>query len=199
MTEDSDELFLEAMARFRAVIERAKMTSLQEPMAVTLATADQHGLPAARVVLLRQLDERGAVFYTNSRSAKASQLAQNPKAALCFHWDELREQIRVVGDTEIVADDQADEYWARRPRDSQIGAWASKQSAVLDSRETFEKQIEEYEKRFEGRDVPRPDFWTGYRVVPHQIEFWVGQPARLHERVVYQRQHGQWDKRLLYP
>ena len=199
MTEDSDELFLEAMARFRAVIERAKMTSLQEPMAVTLATADQHGLPAARVVLLRQLDERGAVFYTNSRSAKASQLAQNPKAALCFHWDELREQIRVVGDTEIVADDQADEYWARRPRDSQIGAWASKQSAVLDSRETFEKQIEEYEKRFEGRDVPRPDFWTGYRVVPRQIEFWVGQPARLHERVVYQRQHGQWDKRLLYP
>ena len=187
------------MARFRAVLERAKQTALKEPMAVTLATADQQGVPAARVVLLRQLDERGAVFYTNSSSAKASQLTANPRAALCFHWDELREQIRVVGEVELVADDQADDYWARRPRESQIGAWASRQSAILDSRETLERQIWQCEQRFSGQEVPRPDFWTGYRVVPNRIEFWLGQPARLHERVVYQNQDGCWDKRLLYP
>ena len=199
MTAQSDDLFLEAMARFRAILERARQTSLQEPMAVTLATADRDGMPSARVVLLRQLDERGAVFYTNTGSAKAAQIADNPHAALCFHWDELREQIRVVGDVEHVSDAQADEYWVKRPRESQIGAWASQQSAILDARETLENKLEQYEQRFADRDVPRPDFWTGYRVVPSLIEFWLGQPARLHERIVYRKQGDRWEKRLLFP
>jgi len=199
VTAQSDDLFLEAMARFRAILERARQTSLQEPMAVTLATADRDGMPSARVVLLRQLDERGAVFYTNTGSAKAAQIADNPHAALCFHWDELREQIRVVGDVEHVSDAQADEYWVKRPRESQIGAWASQQSAILDARETLENKLEQYEQRFADRDVPRPDFWTGYRVVPSLIEFWLGQPARLHERIVYRKQGDRWEKRLLFP
>ena len=195
-----DQLFAEAMDRFREILVRARNnTSLREPTAVTLATASREGLPSARVVLLREVDDRGFVFYTNTASAKAVQLADNPRAALCFHWDELREQVRIIGQVERVSDEQADLYWATRPRDSQIGAWASRQSAQLDSRDTLEQRTREYATRFADRDVPRPPFWTGYRVVPDLIEFWRNRPSRLHERVVYQVAGDQWERSLLYP
>lgn len=189
----------EAIERFRQLLQRAQATSLREPTAASLATAGRDGRVTARVVLLRGMDRRGFVFYTNALSSKARQLAENPQAALCFHWDPLGEQVRVEGQVERVTDAEADEYWSARPRESQIGAWASLQSQPLDRRETLDQRVRQYAEQFSGQPVPRPAHWTGYRVVPSRIEFWTSRPARLHERTVYEQHGDSWQKFMLYP
>lgn len=194
-----DPLYREALERFRQLFERAQQCGLREPSAVTLATVDSDLRPAARVVLLRNFDQRGFVFYTNSESAKGRQLAENPQAALCFYWDPLREQVRIEGAVEPVSADESDAYWKTRPRDSQISAWASPQSQPLENRQSLEDRFAEFERTFAGRDVPRPEYWHGYRVIPQRIEFWQSRPARLHDRVLYEQQPDGWTVRLLYP
>jgi pyridoxamine 5'-phosphate oxidase len=195
------DLYAEALDTFAQLIEQAKAAGDPDATAMTLATADAQGRPAARTVLLKAVDERGFVFYTNYQSRKGLQLTENPHAALLFLWKTLRDQVQVKieGTVEPVDLAEADAYFASRPRPSQIGAWASLQSQTLDSRDTFEARIDAFEKKFEGMEVPRPPHWSGYRVVPEMIEFWYGARFRLHERQHYERVDGVWRKRMLYP
>lgn len=194
-------LYREALDTFAQLLERAKQSEDLEPTAMTLSTLGKNGRPSARTVLLKAFDERGFVFYTNFESHKGRQIASNPQAALLFLWKHLDNiiQARIEGTVEPVTAEEADIYFASRPRESQIGAWASKQSATLDSRETFDTQIAHYEKKFEGVDVSRPPHWSGFRVVPEMLEFWYGAEFRLHERQCYERANGEWTKRMLFP
>ncbi|MDA1052354.1 MAG: pyridoxamine 5'-phosphate oxidase [Planctomycetota bacterium] len=189
----------EAFVRFQELLQRARQTATREPTAMTLATAGADGRVSARIVLLRGFDERGFVFYTNLNSDKALQLNANAQVALCFYWDALSEQVRIEGIAAAVSDGEAEAYWKDRPRDSQIGAWASRQSETLDAHETLERRVAEFETAFRGHDVPRPEFWSGFRVKPRRIEFWSNRPARLHERIVYELNEGSWTTRMLYP
>ena len=194
-------LYKEALDTFTHLLERAKQSGEREPTAMTLATLGKNARPSARTVLLKAFDARGFVFYTNFDSHKGRQLASNPQAALLFLWKNLDNQIqvRIEGTVEPVSAEEADSYFASRPRASQIGAWASEQSATLASREVFEAQIDLYEKKFEGIEVPRPPHWSGFRVVPEMFEFWYGAEFRLHERQCYERVNGDWNKRTLFP
>jgi pyridoxamine 5'-phosphate oxidase len=194
-------LYAEAITQVRDLLAQAQAAGEPEPTAMTLATADASGRVSARVVLLKQLDERGFAFYTNYSSDKASQLGARQNAALCILWKSLREkvQVRVEGAVEKTSAEESDAYFASRDRASQIGAWASLQSQTLPDRATLETRIADYERKFAGMDVPRPPHWGGYRVVPDMIEFWYGQRARLHERVHYESTAGVWSKRMLYP
>lgn len=195
------DLYTQALDTFATLLKEATEGGDPEPTAMTLATADGDGRPSARTVLLKAFDARGFVFYTNYESRKGHQLTDNPQAALLFLWKTLREQVQVKieGTVEPVSVAEADEYFASRPRPSQVGAWASIQSQTLDARETFEARITAFETKFEGSDVPRPPHWSGFRVVPERIEFWYGARFRLHERHHYQRVDGQWTLRMLYP
>jgi pyridoxamine 5'-phosphate oxidase len=166
---------------------------------MSLATVDERGQPTARIVLLRVVDHRGFGFFTNYNSRKGRELDAAGKAGLCIHWVALDEQIRVDGRIERMSADESDTYFDQRPRGSQLGAWASDQSAVLASRETLEKRYREVERQFEGKPVNRPPFWGGYRIVPHWIEFWYGRPDRLHDRLVYVREGDAWRIERLYP
>lgn len=178
----------------------AEASEPNDANAMALATADAAGNPTVRMVLLKAHGPDGFVFYTNRGSEKGRQLAENPSAALLFHWKSLRRQVRIEGEVERTGDDQADAYFASRSRDSQLGAWASEQSRPLESREEFERRYEEANRRFEGQEVPRPPYWGGYRLVPHIFEFWQDRPHRLHERRVFlAREDGSWDEGLLYP
>jgi pyridoxamine 5'-phosphate oxidase len=186
------------ITEFLNAIERAANRQV-DTAPVALATANRAGQPSVRMVLLRGADERGFVFHTNYNSRKAKELFANPHAALCFHWHTLEEQIRVEGTVEVLRPEESDAYFLSRPRGSQIGAWASDQSALLPSRETLEEKYRELERQYEGRPVPRPPFWGGYRLVPACIEFWYGRPDRLHDRLVYTRADGGWKIQRLYP
>jgi pyridoxamine 5'-phosphate oxidase len=166
---------------------------------MTLATADLTGQPSARVVLLRGVDARGFAFFTNYHSRKGRELDANPKAALCIHWVALDEQIRIEGRIERLPPAESDVYFDGRPRGSQLGAWASDQSAPLRSRETLEAQYREIETRFDGKPVTRPPFWGGYRLIPDRLEFWYGRPDRLHDRIQYVRDRHIWKIERLYP
>jgi pyridoxamine 5'-phosphate oxidase len=194
-------LYAQAIETVRELLAAASAAGEPEPTAMTLATADAHGRVSARIVLLKQLDEHGAVFYTNYDSAKGTQLAAHAQVALCLHWKTLRDgvQVRIEGAVERVDAAVSDAYFATRPRDSQIGAWASLQSQTLPVRADLDARIAECERQFAGAPVPRPPNWGGYRVLPDVIEFWYGQRARLHDRVRYERVDGEWEKRMLYP
>lgn len=195
-------LLAEAHDTFAQLFEEARAADEPDPTAMTIATATLDARPSARTVLLKAHDERGFVFYTHLDGRKGRELQANPHAALLFHWPRVREgvQVRVEGTVEIVSDTEADAYFASRPRGSQLGSWASKQSETLESREAFAQRLAQVEREFEGRDVPRPLRWTGLRVRPEKIEFWYGADYRLHERWLYESDRaGDWSKRMLYP
>lgn len=185
--------------RFRRLFAEAREREPYDATAVTLATATPDGRPSARVVLLKEADERGFVVYTNLGSRKARELDANPRAALCFLWPTIGRQVRVEGTVERVDDKEADAYFATRPRGSQLGAWASRQSAPLPSREELLESYHGAEARFAGGEVPRPEFWGGYRVMPERIEFWESRDDRLHVRTLYLRDGDGWRHESLYP
>ena len=195
----TDPLYLEALNSFREKFARTSELGVREPAAMSLATVGPDGQPSVRTVLLRVVDERGFVFFTNSQSRKGQQLAANPRAALTFYWDHWAEQVHVEGRVEVIPDHESDEYWKTRRRLSQIGAWASDQSRPLDSRDTLLKRVADYEQQFADQEVTRPPHWHGYRVVPQRIELWSGKEGRLHERSVYQLDGEHWTKQMLFP
>lgn len=184
---------------FKEWMAEAEKSEPNDPTAMTLATCSLGGVPSARMVLLKGVDERGFVFYTNLRSRKALELNENPNAALCFHWKSLRRQVRVEGRAVPVSDGEADAYFAGRPRASRIGAWASKQSQPLEGMFELEARVAEFTAKFHVGDIPRPDFWSGFRIEPARIEFWQDRTFRLHERVLYSFIDGEWKKERLYP
>lgn len=196
---NSDPIYLEALQTFREKYAKLGELDVREPYAFNLATVGADGQPTVRTLLMRAFDEHGFCFFTNSRSRKGQQIAENPKVALSFYLDRLAEQIHIEGRVEKVTDEESDAYWTRRPRQSQIGAWASQQSEPLDSRESLLNRVDQLEAEFADADVPRPDWWHGYRVIPTRIEFWCGRDARLHERIVYQLDGDNWTKCMLNP
>ena len=186
---------------FHQLLAEAKASEDPEPTAMTVATVAADGQPSARTVLLKGVDEQGFVFYTNFDSRKGGQLRHEPRCALLFHWKMMRDgvQVKVEGRAERVSDEEADAYFATRPRGSQAGAWASLQSQTLDSRETLEQRLAEVEARYPGKPIPRPPHWGGWRVRPVRVEFWYGARHRLHSRQLYELVDGQWTERMLYP
>ena len=186
-------------ALFDEWLAEAREKELNDPEAMALATADGSGHPSVRMVLLKGHGPDGFVFYTHEQSRKGSELGANPRAALLFHWKTLRRQVRVEGAVERVDDADADAYFGSRARDSQLGAWASDQSRPLDERATFERRFNEMTDHFDGKDVPRPPHWGGYRVIPERIELWSDRPHRLHERRLFVREGDGWSEGLLYP
>ncbi len=188
-------------ALFARWFEQARQAESPYPEAMCLATVDEHGMPDARMVLLKGFDERGFVFYTNMESAKGRQISATGKAALTFWWRNLKRQVRIRGLTEQVSDEEADAYFASRPRGSRIGAWASQQSREMQSPHALEKRVAQFATKYAIGPVPRPHYWTGMRVIPLQMEFWHERPFRLHERIVFRRDAADaaWQKARLYP
>ena len=184
---------------FATWFNSAKRAGLALPEAMTVATAAADGSPSARMMLLKDFGPDGFVFYTNYESRKADDLQENPRAALVFHWPTLQRQIRIEGGAEKISTEESAAYFRTRPRGSCIGAWSSKQSAPLDSRDELEQRFGEYERRFGGSDVPLPPFWGGFRVRPERIEFWQGRINRLHDRIQYTREGNHWKIERLYP
>jgi len=189
------------LALFAAWLAEAAAVEPSDPNAMTVATVDEDGMPDARILLLKALDDRGFSFFTNLTSAKAGELAGNPRAALVFHWKSLRRQVRVRGTVERVSDAEADAYFATRSRISRLGSWASDQSKTLSERAQLEARLAEMQARFEGVEPPRPPHWSGYRLIPLAIEFWLDGAFRLHDRLVFERQGegAPWRARRLFP
>ncbi|MGB3757319.1 MAG: pyridoxamine 5'-phosphate oxidase [Rivularia sp. (in: cyanobacteria)] len=187
-------------AQFKEWFDRALSADILEPNAMMVATTTPEGKPSARMVLLKDFDARGFVFYTNYNSDKAQELAENPQAALVFWWAELQRQIRISGRVEKVSDQESDKYFYSRPLNSRLGAWASNQSEVIKSREVLEQNLEELKEKYQDREIPRPSHWGGIRVIPAEIEFWQGRSSRLHDRLVYTRmEDGSWKIERLSP
>ncbi len=191
----------EPFSLFGAWLKEAEASEINDPNALALATVDADGLPDVRMVLLKEFDTRGFVFYTNFESQKGQEILGNRKAAMCFHWKTLRRQVRVRGPVEIVSDAEADEYYKSRARGSRIGAWASKQSRPLESRFALEKAVAEYTLKYPLGDIPRPAHWSGFRIQPTSIEFWKDGAFRLHDRIEFRREtpEGDWSKVRMYP
>ncbi|QKX19152.1 pyridoxamine 5'-phosphate oxidase [Microbulbifer sp. YPW1] len=188
------------ISQFRAWLEEVVKADISDPSAVCLSTADASGQPSQRIVLLKGFGEHGFVFYTNLKSQKAWDITANPKVSLLFPWHFLERQVIVRGTAELLSDAEADAYFRSRPRDSQIAAWASHQSDAIVSRKLLEENFEACRQRFDGQDVPRPEFWGGYRVQPHAVEFWQGRASRLHDRFVYRAlEGGEWQVERLSP
>jgi len=188
--------------RFRQVYAQAEKIDraiIPEPNAMSVGTIEKGGQPSVRIVLLKAFDERGFVFYTNYEGRKGRELLAHPKAALCFYWPPIHIQVRIEGEVSQVSDEEADTYFATRDRGSQIGAWASRQSRPLESPTALDERVARYEREFAGRDVPRPKFWSGFRVSPERIEFWKARRNRLHERHLYTRDGDGWRTETLYP
>jgi pyridoxamine 5'-phosphate oxidase len=188
------------IAQFRRWFDTALGADLHEPNAMTLATAAPEGRPSARIVLLKGFDERGFVFYTSYEGRKSEEIEANPLCALVFYWGELERQVRVEGHLSRIPEEESDEYFGSRPRGSQLGAWASEQSRPVEGRDPLEERLRNLEAEYEGREVPRPPFWGGYRVEPEVIEFWQGRENRMHDRLVYRRSDdGEWERERLQP
>ncbi len=185
---------------FQNWYKQVENLNLDEPYAATLATVDENKQPSARIILVKHYDERGFCFFTNTTSRKSKELHNNPKAALCFYWDALSKQVRIEGSIEIVSEKEADDYFASRSRESQIGAWASKQSTKLEHRQELNTRIKDIEKQFaESTVITRPFFWSGYRLVPKTIELWEKGDHRLHTRRLFTKNNDAWEMELLYP
>jgi pyridoxamine 5'-phosphate oxidase len=197
---DEADVSPDPVEQFGRWFDDAWAASVAEPNAMTLATVDPAGKPSARIVLLKSFDARGFAFYTNYDSRKGRELAANPSAALCFFWQPLERQVRIEGTVENVGREESEAYFRGRPRQAQVGAWVSQQSSPITSRAELERIEAEIQKRFEGRPVPLPDYWGGYRVVPRAVEFWQGRPSRLHDRLLYTRsESGAWSIQRLSP
>jgi pyridoxamine 5'-phosphate oxidase len=194
-----DDLDPDPIVQFHEWFEKVVEADLHEPNAMTLATASGDGKPSARVVLLKGYDERGFVFYTNYEGRKASELEANPLCALLFYWGELERQVRIEGRASRISNEESDAYFTSRPRGSRLGAWASEQSRSVEDRNILEERVKALEAEYEGREIPRPPFWGGYRVEPEVIEFWQGRENRLHDRLVYRRTGGRWKMERLQP
>ena len=178
----------------------AEKSEINDPNALSVATSSKEGIPSVRMVLLKGLSDKGFVFYTNFNSKKGGELKSNQKASMCFHWKSLRRQVRILGKVEEVTSNEADDYYNSRPYKNKIGAWASSQSQVLDKRETFLEKIKQFEKKYPDKNnVPRPPHWSGWRLLPNEIEFWVDGDGRIHERLNYRKFNNKWTKELLYP
>ena len=185
---------------FKKWFSKAEETEINDPNALALATSDKNNQPSVRMVLLKGISEKGFVFYTNFESKKGNDLKSNQKASMCFHWKSLRRQVRAIGKVEEVSAKEADDYFNSRPYKNRIGAWASSQSKVLDRREIFLEKVKEFEKKYpDQNNVPRPPHWSGWRVLPDEVEFWVDGEGRIHERLNYKNNNGKWEKELLYP
>lgn len=189
---------IDPIALYLRLAERARVEGL-DTAPIALATADAAGRPSVRIVLLRGVDARGFVFFTNYESRKGRELKENPRASLCQYWPTLEEQIRIEGPIELIDAAESDAYFADRPRESQLGAWASQQSAQLEGRQMLDARLEEVEQRFANGSVPRPPYWGGIRVIPERIEFWYGRSGRLHDRLLYTKAGGGWETSWLYP
>jgi len=188
------------IALFSKWFEEAQAQEINDPETMCLSTADSNGKPSNRMVLLKDFSDKGFKFHTNSESQKGSEILDNPQAALCFYWKSTRKQVRVEGPVEMVSTEEADEYFASRPRERQIGAWASSQSRILRSREELEKALQALEEKYKDQDIPRPPYWNGYIVIPQSIEFWIGNEHRLHDRFIYYRKGDGWEApQWLYP
>lgn len=189
----------EPFGLFSDWLHEAEASEINDPGALALATVDASGLPDVRMVLLKGFDARGFVFYTNFESAKGREILAGRKAAMCFHWKTLRRQVRIRGPVEIVSEAEADAYYASRPRGSRLGAWASQQSRPLESRRVLIDAVDAVDARHAGGDIPRPPHWSGFRVLPSEIEFWCDGEFRLHDRILFRRESGGWGRERLYP
>ncbi len=194
------EVDLNPFSQFKKWFDQARAAQLPEPNAMTVATATPDGKPSARMLLLKDFNERGFVLFTNYNSHKGQELAENPQAALVFWWAELERQVRICGDVEKISESESDQYFESRPTKSRLGAWVSNQSEVIESREFLEGRLQEFHIKYENEEIPRPPHWGGLRVIPTEIEFWQGRPSRLHDRLLYSRlDNGTWKIERLSP
>lgn len=194
-----DQVLPDALEQFNQWLEQAMFAKIPEPNAMTLATATPQGKVSSRVVLLKEIDDKGLVFYTNYNSRKAAEISLNPMAALSFLWLELERQVRIEGILEKISPEKSDEYFASRPRENQIGAWSSDQSTEIASREELSRRFAELEEKYKGKSIPRPPYWGGYRLLAESVEFWQGGPGRIHDRILYTRTSAGWQRKRLAP